>query len=262
MRRRILVVDDLADWASAIARLLRPRGHQVDAAYSAADARDLALSNSYDLVVLDLGLPDGDGLDLLVELRKQGCGAQVLVLSGRDDVREKVEALAAGAEDYVVKGCAADELVARVEVCLRRSSGAHPVYRPRLIAVDAANLIAWLDGEELDVTPAELRILGRLAAADGAVVPRSELAWCATRRRDDGVRDSFDMHLVRLRSKLGAQAWRMETVRGGGVRLHNEVTGEERRRGLPTRAAAPCRSSSGTGPARALAPPRLPERRA
>jgi DNA-binding response OmpR family regulator len=225
MGRRVLVVDELADWARTIVRLLRPRGHQVDAAYSATDARHLALANRYDLIVLDLALPGGDGLGLLVELREQACGAQILALSGHDDVGEKIDALAAGAEDVAVKGCAPGELAARIEVCLRRSSGVRPAVKPGPMTVDLANQLAWLDGNPLDLTQAELRIVARLVVAQGAVVPRTELGWCATRRTDDGVRDSFDMHLVRLRSKLGAEAWRIETVRGSGVRLRNHVNG-------------------------------------
>ncbi|TXR56170.1 response regulator [Quadrisphaera setariae] len=184
---RVLVVEDEPALARALAITLRAKRYDVDVAHTGAAALDAAATRRPDVVVLDLGLPDLDGLDVLRGLRGWSA-VPVVVLSARHDSSEKVEALDAGADDYVTKPFAVDELLARLRAAVRRGEAAGPVPDPVVetarFTVDLPRRRVLLrpspgtgqdDGEPVRLTPTEWQLLAELARSVGRVVGRREL---------------------------------------------------------------------------------------
>ncbi|MGQ7295147.1 response regulator [Quadrisphaera sp. KR29] len=181
---RVLVVEDEPALARALAITLRAKRYDVDVARTGAAALDAAATRRPDVVVLDLGLPDLDGLDVLRALRGWSA-VPVVVLSARHDSSEKVEALDAGADDYVTKPFAVDELLARLRAAVRRGEAAGPVPDPVVetarFTVDLPRRRVLLrdadagDGEPVRLTPTEWQLLAELARSAGRVVGRREL---------------------------------------------------------------------------------------
>lgn len=188
---RVLVVEDEPALARALAITLRAKRYDVDVAHTGAAALDAAATRRPDVVVLDLGLPDLDGLDVLRGLRGWSA-VPVVVLSARHDSSEKVEALDAGADDYVTKPFAVDELLARLRAAVRRGEAAGPVPDPVVetarFTVDLPRRRVLLrpspgtgqddderDGESVRLTPTEWQLLAELARSVGRVVGRREL---------------------------------------------------------------------------------------
>ncbi|MFI5933449.1 response regulator transcription factor [Actinoplanes sp. NPDC051494] len=220
----LLLIEDDAAIRTNLLRALRERGHAVAASHTAMDGLQTALAERPDLIVLDLGLPDLDGKELLRMLRAVST-IPVIVATARDDEAEIVRVLDAGADDYVVKPFTAAQLDARVRAVLRRgeSAGSKPV---ALIVgglrIDAGARTASLDGTSLDLTPREFDLLHHLAARAGQVVTKRELLSEVWQVPYGGADKTVDVHLSWLRRKLGetAQAPRyLHTVRGVGVRL-------------------------------------------
>ncbi len=173
---RVLVVDDDAPLARALAITFAARGYEVDTARTGAAALAAAARHPPDVVVLDLGLPDLDGVDVLVALRGW-TRAPVLVLSAREDQAEKVAALDAGADDYITKPFGMDELLARVRAAVRRSDGApdEPIVTTPCFTVDlAARRVTTADGE-VRLTPTEWSLLEVLVRHRGRLVGRQQL---------------------------------------------------------------------------------------
>ncbi|MEH3077499.1 MAG: response regulator [Quadrisphaera sp.] len=188
---RVLVVEDEPALARALAITLRAKRYDVDVAHTGAAALDAAATRRPDVVVLDLGLPDLDGLDVLRGLRGWSA-VPVVVLSARHDSSEKVEALDAGADDYVTKPFAVDELLARLRAAVRRGEAAglvpDPVVETARFTVDLPRRRVLLrpspgtgqddderDGESVRLTPTEWQLLAELARSVGRVVGRREL---------------------------------------------------------------------------------------
>ncbi|MEV5765425.1 response regulator transcription factor [Micromonospora sp. NPDC052213] len=223
MARLLLIEDDLTI-RTPLLRALRERGHAVAAASTAmAGLRD-ALDDRPDLVVLDLGLPDLDGRELLRMLRAVSV-VPVIVATARDDETEIVRVLDAGADDYVVKPFTAAQLDARIRAVLRRGTGSVPE-DPALVVgglrVDPRSRQVTLDGEPVELTPREFDLLHHLAGRPGQVVTKRELLAEVWQIPYGGADKTVDVHLSWLRRKLGesAQAPRyLHTVRGVGVRL-------------------------------------------
>ena len=179
---RILVVDDDATIRRTLRINLHARGYEVEVVGSGRDALTDAVERHPDLVILDLGLPDLDGLEVLRRLRITS-SVPVIVLSARHDSDDKVEALDEGADDYVTKPFGMDELLARIRVALRRGerevTEASTFITPRVV-IDFTNTRATRDGEPLHLTRIEWRLLAELAKAQGAMVPHEALlksAW-------------------------------------------------------------------------------------
>ncbi|HEX2807493.1 MAG TPA: response regulator [Kineosporiaceae bacterium] len=200
---RVLVVEDEPALARALAITLRARSYQVDVAHTGAAALDLAAARPPDLVVLDLGLPDLDGMDVLRALRGWST-VPVVVLSARQTSDDKVEALDAGADDYVSKPFGMAELLARLRAAARRGAGepAEPVVETASFTVDLAMRRVLKDGEEVRLTPTEWHLLEILARNAGRVVGRRELLQELRGPYLDRETHYLRVYLAQLRRKL------------------------------------------------------------
>jgi DNA-binding response OmpR family regulator len=223
----VLVVEDDHFVRSALIRHLADAGHTVRSVGTALEALREVAQFGFDVVILDLGLPDLDGSEALKMLRGLS-DVPVIVATARDDETEIVRLLNAGADDYLVKPFSVEHLSARLAAVLRRARGGGPGAPPadeRIrvggLEIDARRRLAVLDGHQLDLTRREFDLLAFLAARPGVVVPRRELlaeVW----RQSYGDDQTIDVHLSWLRRKLGETAARpryLHTLRGVGVKL-------------------------------------------
>jgi two-component system response regulator MtrA len=180
----------------------------------------------FDLAILDLMLPGTYGLDVLKRWRARGDeGAiPVVLLTARDHTADKVRGLSLGADDYVTKPFYPEELIARIHARLRRSGAASKSDALRVgpLEIDRAAHEARLDGAPLELTPVELAILVHLAERAGRAVPRADLASAVLDREDEGSERTLDVHVSRIRKKLGAREAHLATVWGIGYRLDPE----------------------------------------
>jgi DNA-binding response OmpR family regulator len=224
----ILVVEDDPQVRSALLRALAERAYATSSAVTGMAGLAAAVRERPDLVVVDLGLPDVDGREMLRMLRAVSA-VPVIVATAREDEHEIVRALDAGADDYLVKPFGAGQLDARIRAVLRRT--ANDVGREATIAVGGLRVspdarVAWLDGTEIDLTPREFDLLCYLAQRAGIVVTKRELLAEVWRQPYGAADKTVDVHLSWLRRKLGetAQAPRyLHTVRGVGVRLVDQL---------------------------------------
>jgi two-component system, OmpR family, KDP operon response regulator KdpE len=222
---QLLVVEDDERIRTALIRALRERGHAVTSAATALDGLRQAVDDRPDLVVLDLGLPDLDGAELLRMLRAVST-VPVIVATARDDDDSVVQALDAGADDYVVKPFPAGQLEARIRAVLRRAAGdADAASAPVTVGeltVDPRSRRVTHAGQPVDLSPKEFDLLAYLVARAGAVVTKRELLAEVWRLPYGGSDKTVDVHLSWLRRKLGESAAEprlLQTVRGVGVRL-------------------------------------------
>ena len=219
--RMLLVEDDVA-LGGAVVALLAEAGHEVRWAKSLADARRAIAHNDTDVLLLDLGLPDGDGLVLCEELRVTAPDAVVVVLTAQADETEAVRALDGGADDFVAKPFRAGELVARLRAHLRRRPDGGVELRAGPIRVDPARRAAWVGTTCLSLRPKEFELLVALASRAGAAVRREELIDEVWDENWSGSTKTLDVHVAALRRKLAdaGDRWeRIETVRGFGYRF-------------------------------------------
>jgi two-component system KDP operon response regulator KdpE len=219
----VLVVEDDPAIRSALIRSLGERGHAVSTAPDAMSGLREALESRPDLVVLDLGLPDLDGAELLRMLRAVS-SVPVIVATARDDDPSMVRALDAGADDYVVKPFSAETLDARIRAVLRRSATGEPDSRLTVgpLEIDVRARTVVLDGNPVDLSPREFELLAYLAAHVGQVVTKRELLSEVWRLPYGGADKTVDVHLSWLRRKLGETAQEprfLISVRGVGVKL-------------------------------------------
>jgi DNA-binding response OmpR family regulator len=226
---RILVVEDTLSLQELLTAHLRHRGFTVDATASGAEALALAGAAQYDAVILDLGLPDMDGLDVLRQLRAGACaGLPALILTARDSVAERVAGLDAGADDYILKPFETDELDARLRAVLRRPGARlHPVHRYADLAFDSANRTASRHDVPIDLTPREAALFELLMRAGNATVVRDALAERLYGLGEDVTGNALEAIVSRLRRKLAAAGSdvRVETMRGIGYRLAEKEKG-------------------------------------
>ena len=219
----VLIEDDPAI-RTALERALSRRGHAVYAAPTAMAGLELVTSRSPDVVVLDLGLPDVDGTQVLGMIR--GISAvPVIVATARDDETEMVRVLDLGADDYVVKPFSAEQLEARLRAVLRRGRTADdpdPALTVGGLSVDRSTRVVTLDGRPLDLTRMEFDLLAYLAGRAGRVVSKRQLMAEVWQQPYGGADKTVDVHLSWLRRKLGETAAEprfLQTVRGVGVKL-------------------------------------------
>jgi len=220
---RVLVAEDDPGISEPLVRALGREGYDVTHVTDGPAALDAALSGSADLLVLDLGLPGMDGLDVCRSLRSRGSSLPVLVLTARTDEPDLVVGLDAGADDYVGKPFRIAELMARVRAQLRRSAGPeHDVVQVGEIVVDDSSRRVTVDDEELGLTPKEYELLLLLMRKVGVVVGRDELMREVWQTEWLGATKTLDMHVSTLRRKLGPSGARITTVRGVGFRLEKD----------------------------------------
>jgi two-component system OmpR family response regulator len=215
---RVLVIEDDVEVARQVSNALRQALYVVDLARDGEEGQFLGDTESYDAVILDLGLPRRDGLSVLRNWRSSGRDMPVLVLTARDTWREKVEGLRAGADDYLAKPFELEELLARVEALLRRASGhANPVLECGPISLNPGTTRVLLEGRPLQVTALEFRTLAYLMRNRGRVVSKTELTEHLYDQDFDRDSNVIEVLINRLRHKLGSG--RIRTRRGLGYRL-------------------------------------------
>ena len=211
----MLVVEDDPGIAAQLVSGLRREGYDVDHVANAADALAHVLP---DLVLLDLGLPDADGVDVCRELRRRS-DVPIVVITARGEEADRVDALDLGADDYLVKPFGFGELTARMRAVLRRTlPAASEVYRYGTLAVDGGARRVTLAGEEIALTGREFDILHTLAMEPGRVVSREEIFSRVWDEHWYGPTKVLDVHIAALRRKLGTPLL-IETVHGRGFRL-------------------------------------------
>lgn len=215
---RVLVVEDERRLAAQLSTALGDAGYAVDHAADGARADLLGRTESYDAIVLDLGLPKVDGLTVLRGWRDAGVSAPVLVLTARGSWHEKVQGIDGGADDYVAKPFRMEEVLARLRALIRRSSGhAAPDLRHGALTLDPRMARVTLDGVPVKLTSHEFRVLSYLLHHRGRVISQAELTEHIYAQDFDRDSNTVEVFVARLRRKLGAPL--IETVRGMGYRL-------------------------------------------
>jgi len=214
----VLLIEDDELVGSGIRTGLQVAGFTVDWFKTAADGRLSLASLDSDLVVLDLGLPDADGLTLLRDWRAQGLTLPVLVLTARDAVADRVAGLQTGADDYLLKPFDLDELIARLQALLRRAAGrARSLIEHGPVRVDPDNRRVWRDGREVELTRREFTLLQKILYARSGIVSLEQLKDSLYGLDTQVESNAVNVHIYHLRRKLGTGLIR--TVRGLGYRL-------------------------------------------
>jgi two-component system phosphate regulon response regulator PhoB len=222
---RILVVDDERDITALVAYHLAKAGYRVTTASTGAAALEAARGDRPDLVVLDLMLPGRSGFEVLDELRRDEATREVgvIVLTARRDEADRIKGLAGGADDYLTKPFSPDELVLRVGAVLRRlrapAVAAGSVLTAGSLTVDRAAHWVKVSGKPVELTPIEFRLLLTLLERRGRVQTRRQLLETVWEADPDIQTRTVDMHVQRLRVKLGTAGRLIETVRGFGYRF-------------------------------------------
>ncbi|GAA2091569.1 response regulator transcription factor [Actinomadura alba] len=220
---QVLLIEDDSKIRMTLVRALSEQGHAMSSAHTAMSGLRQAVEDRPDVVVLDLGLPDLDGREVLRMLRAVS-RVPVIVATARDDEQEIIRVLDAGADDYVIKPFGAAQLDARIRAVLRRAGQeeADPVLVVGGLRVEQRAREAALDGAPLDLSPREFDLLHYLAQRPGEVVTKRELLTEVWRTSYGGADKTVDVHLSWLRRKLGETAQDpryLHTVRGVGVKL-------------------------------------------
>lgn len=213
----LLLVEDDLNLGKALTKLLNTQ-YRVHWVRDLESARSHLKAADYDVILLDLGLPDGDGVGWLRSLRAANCNVPVLIVTARDALDDRVRGLDTGADDYLVKPFEPEELLARIRVLLRRKSGrAQPKFSVGNLSFDAESHQFYLDGQAVSLTPKEHQILAVLIQAGERPVSRERLSQ-QLYGLDQGVdSNTLEVHIHGLRKLLGKE--RIETVRGFGYKL-------------------------------------------
>ncbi|MDR2112478.1 MAG: response regulator [Candidatus Accumulibacter sp.] len=218
---RLLLVEDDPMIGASVQRGLKQDGHTVDWVRD-ADAAELALvSEVHELILLDLGLPRKNGLELLAAWRRRGVSLPVLVITARDSVADRVKGLDAGADDYLVKPFDLDELSARVRALTRRNSGrATPTIEVGALSLDPAAHAVTLDGKSVALSKREFSLLHALMKQPGAPMSRAQIEDSLYGWNEEIESNAIEVHIHSLRRKLGAE--RIRNVRGVGYMVPAE----------------------------------------
>jgi two-component system, OmpR family, response regulator len=212
---RLLLVEDDAMIGEAVLDVLRSEHYAVDWVRDGELADAALRSETYDLVLLDLGLPKRDGLDVLRSLRGRKQAMPVLVATARDAVGDRVAGLDAGADDYVVKPFDTDELLARIRALIRRSAGhAEPVFTHKGLTLNPATREASVNGDAVSLSAREWAVLEPMLLRPGAVFSRTQLEEKLYGWKEDISSNAVEVYIHGLRKKLGADL--IQTVRGLG----------------------------------------------
>ena len=215
---RILLIEDDEILGGAVREQIAADGHAVDWARRLGDAEDSLRAAAYDLILLDLMLPDGRGLNLLRRRRAAGDVTPVIILTARDQISDRISGLNAGADDYLVKPFDLSEFSARVAAVSRRYSGnPNPLIKLGDLEIDLAARAIYRQGRPLDLTAREWALFEALLQRPGAILSKSQLEDRLYSFDAEIESNTIEVHVSRLRKKLGQPT--IETVRGVGYRL-------------------------------------------
>lgn len=219
---KVLVVEDEPKTAAYLHNGLTENGFVADVSVNGADGLHAALTTDYDLIILDVMLPERNGWSVLSDLRASGRNMPILFLTARDAVQDRVKGLELGADDYLVKPFAFSELLARIRSVLRRGPGRNPeIFRVADLEVDTVRHHAVRGGQRLDLTPKEFLLLSLFMRRSGEVLSRTCIAEHVWEMNFDPGTNVVDVHVRRLRSKVDDPFDRklIRTVRGMGYVL-------------------------------------------
>ncbi len=215
---RLLLVEDDTMIGESVLDLLRAESYAVDWVKDGEMADTALDSESYDLVLLDLGLPRRDGLAVLRRLRARKDRTPVLIATARDELAQRVEGLDAGADDYIVKPYEFDELLARIRALIRRAAGrAEPVYEHLGVSIDPATREVLVHGQPVVLSAREWAVLELLLARPGMILSRRQLEEKVYGWKDDISSNAVEVYIHGLRKKLGAAL--IQNVRGVGYMI-------------------------------------------
>ena len=224
---RILIVEDEKKLNDILQRSLKSEGYTVDGVLTAEDGLEYAKAYHYDLVILDLQLPDGTGTSLLKRLRESGHTMPALVLTARSDLDSKLENFQAGADDYVVKPVAMAELAIRVQALLRRGPALQEnVLRAADLEINRLTRQVRRDGKRIELSPKEYSLLEYLFLHGGRVLSRSMILEKVWDHSFEGLTNTVDVYIGHLRKKIdeGHERKLIRTVRGLGYMLDIEAS--------------------------------------
>ena len=216
---RLLLIEDDDMLARGVCAALEQSGYAVDIAATADAALRLARASSYSAAILDLGLPDRDGLALLQDMRRDGVPFPILILSARDGLNDRIRGLDTGADDYLVKPFALGELEARLRALLRRAEEKTGWRQLGALRFDGTGKRALGADEELELTARELSILEVLIAHARKIVSKQVLFDAVFSHETDAAPNALEVHVSRLRHKLKAAGVTIRSLRGLGYRI-------------------------------------------
>jgi two-component system, OmpR family, response regulator len=216
---RILIAEDDRIIADGLCRSLRQNGFAVDCAGNGTDADTALVTNHYDLLILDLGLPKLSGLEVLRRMRGRGNKTPVLILTALDGTNDRVKGLDLGADDYMGKPFDLAELEARVRALTRRSTGTSPVMQYGALTYDQVGRVAEVNGQSLDLSARELGLLEILLTRIGRLVSKDQLVDQLCGWGEEVSHNAIEVYIHRLRKKLEPAGVRIATVRGLGYCL-------------------------------------------
>jgi DNA-binding response OmpR family regulator len=222
---KILIVDDETRVARFIKKAFMELGYCCDTCANGNEALEMILSSSYDAIILDIMLPGLDGLALLKRLRKKSCAIPVLLLSARGSVDERVEGLNLGADDYLPKPFSTDELTARVQALIRRSSGQSlSIYQVGCLRMELLNHTVYRNEQVVLLTAREFGLLEFLMRTPGRVFTRTQICEAVWSYQFDPGTNLVDVYIQRLRSKIdqGYDDTYIQTIRGVGYCIRKE----------------------------------------
>ncbi|GLO60786.1 DNA-binding response regulator [Vibrio sp. MACH09] len=218
---KVLIVEDDITLAKQLGHSLEQEGWTTENAMDGIDALYRATSESWDAIVLDLGLPKLNGIAVLKGIRDEGITVPIVILSARDTLTQRIEGLNEGADDYLIKPFEMPELIARLQVQIRRQSGtASPVIRAGLLSLDTVSSKISLNGTVLILTALEYKVLSYFIRNKDKVISRTELVEHIYKQDFDRDSNTIEVFIGRLRKKLGSE--RIKTVRGLGYQLNAE----------------------------------------
>lgn len=223
---RLLLIEDEKRLVAFLRKGLREESYVVDSAMNGAEGLEMAQASHYDLIILDIALPRMDGLTVCRTLRNEGKTTPILMLTARDRVEDRVTGLDAGADDYLVKPFAFDELLARVRALLRRRVGGGDELSCGPISLNLKSRQALKDGKPVELTAREFSLLEFLMRHPDEVISRARIAEHVWEFPYDSESNVIDVFVNRLRSKLDPQHEYLVTARGEGYRLKSKRAAE------------------------------------
>jgi DNA-binding response OmpR family regulator len=222
----VLIIEDELKLIKEIEIFLTKELFSCDKAFNLKQAKEKLISNVYDFILLDLGLPDGDGMDLLQEIKRIKSDAAVIILTARGDVSDKIKGLDAGADDYLPKPFALPELISRINAVSRRKFGLKTTtVEVGEFSIDVSSHLITCKGQDINLTNKELKILNYLALNKNRVLTRLQLAehvWGSV-MEEESDSNFIDVHIKNLRKKLNQHSdtnW-LETIRGVGYKINS-----------------------------------------